>query len=109
MIFLGSFFKFGKNLINLNSGALILIVSSLKSKTVVKFFLRNPTILVNIHSIHQIYHVSLLCLNSELLYTINQLEERYHTVIVKIKDSHQSNDLLLLTFVMRDCSSDFSH
>jgi hypothetical protein len=88
MIFIGSFFKFGKNLINLNSGSLILVMSSLKSKSTIKFFLRDPTILVNVHSIHQLYHISLLCLNSELLYAINQLNERYHAIIVKIKDSH---------------------
>jgi hypothetical protein len=88
MVFFGAFFKFSENLINLNSGSLIFIMSSLKSKATIKFFLRDPTILVNIHSIHQLNYVVLLCLNSELLYTINQLEERYQAVIVKIKDSH---------------------
>ena len=109
MVFFGAFFKFGKNLINLNCGSLILIMSSLKSKATIKFFLRDPTILVNVHSIHQLNYVILLCLNSELLNTINQLNERYQSVIVKIKDSHQANYLFLLTFVMRDCSSYSGH
>lgn len=70
MVLFGSFFKFSKNLVNLNSGTLILVVSCLKSETIVKFLLRDPAILVDVHSIHQLDHVVLFCLNAELLYTI---------------------------------------
>jgi hypothetical protein len=100
--------QFNEYLIDGNGCSLVLVVLGLKVKCFVKLNLSDEAVLVCINSIHQFNHVGFLCLNTESLNSIYKFEIGNKSIIVKIKDPHEADDLFLHALVVRNCGTNLS-